>query len=84
MRREVRQVLKSVHDMERLTGRIATDPSYASGSGVYDLARWRYHPELIEASGLPYRLNPMGTVSVRSLRSQDAARYAGGFPFCLR
>jgi xylulokinase len=42
----------------RLTGRIYTDPSYASGSGVYDLLRWRYSDRLIEASGLPARIFP--------------------------
>ena len=34
----------------RLTGRILTDYSYASGSGVYDLVNWRYSDELIAAS----------------------------------
>ncbi|HET6411266.1 MAG TPA: FGGY-family carbohydrate kinase [Anaeromyxobacter sp.] len=42
----------------RLTGRLCTDPSYASGSGVYDLLRWNYSPRLIEASGLPARIFP--------------------------
>jgi xylulokinase len=36
----------------RLTGRIATDPSYASGTGVYDLKAGRYACELVEAAGL--------------------------------
>ncbi len=34
----------------RLTGRIITDYSYASGSGVYDLVKWRYSDELMAAS----------------------------------
>ncbi len=42
----------------RLTGRMATDHSYASGSGVYDLKKGRYSPELIEASGVPAGLLP--------------------------
>ena len=37
----------------RLTGALATDYSYASGSGVYDLKSRRYAPRLIEAAGLP-------------------------------
>lgn len=37
----------------RLTGEIATDYSYASGSGVYDLQNWRYHDEYIKAADLP-------------------------------
>jgi len=36
----------------RLTGVMATDFSYASGSGVYDLRARRYSPRLIAASGL--------------------------------
>lgn len=36
----------------RLTGVMATDPSYASGSGVYDLKARRYSSRLIDASGL--------------------------------
>ena len=42
----------------RLTSRIYTDPSYASGSGVYDLLRWGYSDRLIEASGLPASIFP--------------------------
>lgn len=36
----------------RLTGRLCTDPSYASGSGVFDLMAWNYRPDYIEASGI--------------------------------
>ncbi len=42
----------------RLTGKAFTDFSYASGTGVYDLAGWAYHPGFIEASGLPASLFP--------------------------
>jgi xylulokinase len=42
----------------RLTGRTLTDPSYASGSGVYDLLSWDYSPTLIKASGIPYDILP--------------------------
>ena len=42
----------------RLTGARATDNSYASGSGVYDLRARRYDDALVEASGLPRRLFP--------------------------
>lgn len=35
-----------------LTGRMCTDPSYASGSGVYDLLRGCYDMALLEASGV--------------------------------
>jgi len=36
----------------RLTGKVVTDYSYASGSGVYDLKGWGYSDELLQASGL--------------------------------
>lgn len=35
-----------------LTGRLCTDSSYASGSGVYDLAAHRYREDYIRAAGL--------------------------------
>ncbi|HAK45479.1 MAG TPA: pentose kinase, partial [Spirochaeta sp.] len=36
----------------KLTGVAATDYSYASGSGVYDLKAWNYDDELLNASGI--------------------------------
>jgi len=42
----------------KLTGRLATDYSYASGCGAYNLKDWAYDPELIEASGLSRELFP--------------------------
>jgi xylulokinase len=42
----------------RLTGRMVTDYSYASGSGVYDLVKWKYSEDLIAASGLPETIFP--------------------------
>jgi xylulokinase len=42
----------------RLTGVIATDYSYASGSGVYDLGGWHYADALITASSLPKYIFP--------------------------
>ena len=42
----------------RLTGMLATDNSYASGSGVYDLRQRRYSDRLIAASGLPAGILP--------------------------
>lgn len=42
----------------RLTGRVATDPSYASGCGVYDLQAWDYSDELLAAAGLPRSMLP--------------------------
>ena len=42
----------------KLTGRVVTDHSYASGSGVYDLRRGGYSERLIAASGLPQDIFP--------------------------
>lgn len=42
----------------RLTGRAATDRSYASGSGVYDLASRGYADDLVAGTGVPARLLP--------------------------
>jgi xylulokinase len=42
----------------RLTGKIRTDFSYASGCGVYDLLKWDYAPALVDASGLPREIWP--------------------------
>ena len=42
----------------RLTGVKATDNSYASGTGVYDLARRTYSSEFIAASGLSAAIFP--------------------------
>lgn len=42
----------------KLTGKIATDFSYASGTGVYDLKAWQYKQEFIQASGLPSGIWP--------------------------
>lgn len=41
-----------------MTGRLCTDPSYASGCGVWDLKKWQYSEELIDAMGLPRSLFP--------------------------
>ena len=57
-----------------LTGRVLTDFSYASGTGVYDLTGWGYSPEFIGASGLPAEIFPeivpsteiLGTLSARA------------------
>lgn len=42
----------------RLTGEIATDHSYASGSGAYSLAAGAYDAELLDAGGLDPALLP--------------------------
>lgn len=42
----------------RLTGRVATDYSYASGCGVYDLLGWKYSDQLLAAADLSPGLLP--------------------------
>ena len=42
----------------KLTDRMVTDYSYASGCGAYDLVNWQYSESTIEASGLPRDIFP--------------------------
>jgi xylulokinase len=42
----------------KLTGRMMTDYSYASGSGIYDLKGWKYHEMFVNASGIPLDVWP--------------------------
>jgi xylulokinase len=66
----------------RLTGRMATDFSYASGSGVYDLVGWKYSLELIEASGLPRSIFPeiLPSAEVIGTLTPEAAQALGLTP----
>ena len=42
----------------RLTGRICTDPSYASGFGVFNLKKWEYEPDFFKAAGISQVIFP--------------------------
>ncbi len=42
----------------RLTGSVCTDPSYASGFGVFNLKAWDYEDRFFEASGIPRSIFP--------------------------
>ena len=42
----------------KLTGRIVTDPSYASGFGVFNLLKWDYEDRFFEAAGLDRSIFP--------------------------
>jgi Sugar (pentulose and hexulose) kinases len=72
----------------RLTGCLATDYSYASGSGAFDLRRWTYDEAFIEAAGLPRRLfiEPGESFAAVGTVSTEAAQQTGlraGMPvFC--
>ena len=63
----------------RLTGRIATDHSYASGSGAYDLECRGYADELIAAAGLPRGIFPevVASTAVLGCLTKEAAGALG-------
>jgi xylulokinase len=63
----------------RLTGVMATDHSYASGSGVYDLKSRCYSPRLIAASGLDKKIfaELVPATQVLGCLTGDAARELG-------
>lgn len=42
----------------RLTGKLMTDFSYASGTGIYNLKAWTYEQKFILASGIPAEVWP--------------------------
>jgi len=66
----------------RLTGRIVTDYSYASGCGVYDLLAWDYSDELLAAAKLPRDIFPdivpsteiIGTLTAQAADALGLAR----------
>ncbi len=74
----------------RLTGEIATDHSYASGSGIYNLKQRHYDSEFLTASGLPADIFPhivesttlIGTLTPEAAEelglSQRVEVYCGG------
>lgn len=65
----------------RLTGRLATDYSYASGTGVYNLLSWDYSDELLAAADLPRELLPEITPSTEILGTlTNEAAEALGLP----
>ena len=63
----------------RLTGRVATDYSYASGTGVYDLLGWDYSDKLLSAADLPRELLPtiLPSTEILGELTPDAAETFG-------
>lgn len=63
----------------RLCGTIATDPSDASGTNAYDLNRWTWSDEIIEAAGLDQSLFPevRSSIDVIGEVTEAAARETG-------
>ncbi|WP_292836756.1 FGGY family carbohydrate kinase [Microbacterium sp.] len=62
-----------------LTGVIATDHSYASGSGAYNLFTGSYDAEILAAAGVPEGLlpEPRESTDVLGALTSDAARILG-------
>ena len=63
----------------RLTGKLVTDPSYASGSGVWDLKGWKYSDLLIDAMGIPSAILPevVPSTEVIGTITREAAEQLG-------
>ncbi len=63
----------------RLTGTIATDFSYASGCGAYDLTAWNYDGELLKHSGLNENLfpKPVPSTEILGMLTPEAAEQLG-------
>lgn len=66
----------------RLTGRIATDHSYASGSGGYSLMQKRMKPNYLEVAGIPERIFPdiVSSHTIIGSVTADAAKKSGFRP----
>jgi xylulokinase len=80
MFKEIRKIIGTKDYINfRLTGNLATDYSYASGSGVYDLKNWRYAPQFIEAAELSEELFPEIVYSTHIVGelTDDAAEVLG-------
>lgn len=63
----------------RFTGRLCTDYSYASGTGVFDLQTWDYRTDFIAAAGLSNTLFPeiLASDTVIGTITPAAARETG-------
>lgn len=63
----------------KLTGKTATDYSYASGTGAYDLHNGKMKPEFLKAAGLPQNifLEPLASHKVVGTVTKEAAEFVG-------
>lgn len=63
----------------RLTGRLCTDFSYASGSGVFDLENWDYRDAYIQAAGISSSIFPelLPSNAIIGTLTPEAARETG-------
>lgn len=66
----------------KLTGRICTDPSYASGFGVFDLKAWDYEDRFFAAAGIDRSIFPeiIPSDAVVGTVTEAAARECGLLP----
>jgi len=66
----------------RLTGRIATDPSYASGFGVFNLLKWDYEDRFFEAAGLDRAIFPdiIASDAIVGYVTEEASKACGLLP----
>ena len=63
----------------KCTGKMCTDYSYASGSGVYDLVKWEYKQEYIKASKIEAEKLPkiLASTDIIGTLTEDAADELG-------
>lgn len=63
----------------KCTGRMCTDYSYASGSGVYDLVNWQYKKEYIQASKIDEDKFPeiIASTDAVGMMTEQAAKELG-------
>lgn len=63
----------------RLTGRMCTDPSYASGFGVFNLKKWDYEDRFFEAAGISRQIFPeiIPSDGIVGVVTEEAAKQTG-------
>lgn len=69
----------------RLTGRVVTDYSYASGCGMYNLKKWGYEEKFLNAAGLSVEMFPEIVPSTEIIGTlTPAAAVELGLPVTVR
>lgn len=83
---KIRKILGSKDYINyRLTGRMCTDPSYASGFGVFNLKKWDYEDRFFEAAGISRDIFPeiIPSDGVVGTVTEEAAAMTGLAPGTL-
>ena len=81
--RQIHRVLGSKDYINyKLTGTICTDPSYASGFGVFNLSEWQFEDRFFEVAGIPKEIFPKirPSDSIIGHLTPEAARETGLTP----